>query len=171
MTTVNIYKNGTVLIQGNINHFQTEFKTLKTAASKEASSEGETGSALKISSEEGEQPSPAGGAPNTEQGPSPPDHHLILLKEHFTHLEVELVQLRETVLKQQPEKTMTENEDNRKQLQMLKKQIKELQKDRDTYKKDLNAQNELLKELQKDKGNRDVIRKNERKRPHFTSST
>ncbi len=94
--TVNIYKNGTVMVQGNLKTFQADYITImkqeKTLLPEYLSSEQNT-----QSSSPDLKPTPA---ERPAQDPSSPLLKSIpVLQEHFTRLE--MVQLRETVLKQE----------------------------------------------------------------------
>ncbi|KAJ8352350.1 hypothetical protein SKAU_G00238260 [Synaphobranchus kaupii] len=83
---------------------------------------------------------------------SPPTHNqtgsvlanraLTQIKDHFTQLEIELVLLREMVLKQQPDR------DSDLQVGALSAHIKELQQDRENYRTELAALREQVRELQ-----------------------
>ncbi|KAJ8339686.1 hypothetical protein SKAU_G00343190 [Synaphobranchus kaupii] len=105
---------------------------------------------------EEEQDSEESNSPNGEQA-EPHKSSLTQIKEHFTQLEIEQVQLKEMFLKQQTEKDS---------IQLLLKQItkikkeqegtlaayqKELQQDRECHRKELAALREQVRELQQDR--------------------
>ncbi len=92
MITVNIYKNGTVMVQGHLKTFQTDYSAImkleKALLSERLSSEQNT-----QSSNTDLKPIPA---ESPAQDPSSPLLKSIpVLQEHFTRLEMEMVQLRE----------------------------------------------------------------------------
>ncbi|KAL1274398.1 hypothetical protein QQF64_027212 [Cirrhinus molitorella] len=135
---VNIYKNGTVMAQGNLKTFQTDYSAIikreKALLSECLSSEQNTQSSspdLKPTSAE-----------NPAQDHSPPLLKSIpLLQEHFTRLE--MVQLRETILEQeQPTRAhhteLQQNSDHITQrLSALTKQVKSLQTEKESHQKEL----------------------------------
>ncbi len=96
--TVNIYKNGTVMVQGNLKTFQADYITImkqeKALLPEYISSEENT-----QSSNPDLKPTPV--ERPTQDPSSPLLKSIPVLQEHFTRLEMEMVQLRETVLKQE----------------------------------------------------------------------
>ncbi len=105
--TVNIYKNGTVMVQGNLKTFQADYITImkqeKTLLPEYLSSEQNT-----QSSSPDLKPTPA---ERPAQDPSSPLLKSIpVLQEHFTRLE--MVQLRETVLKQEHHTELQQNSEH-----------------------------------------------------------
>ncbi len=105
--TVNIYKNGTVMVQGNLKTFQADYITImkqeKTLLPEYLSSEQNT-----QSSSPDLKPTPA---ERPAQDPSSPLLKSIpVLQEHFTRLE--MVQLRETVLKQEHRTELQQNSEH-----------------------------------------------------------
>ncbi len=105
--TVNIYKNGTVMVQGNLKTFQADYITImkqeKTLLPEYLSSEENT-----QSSSPDLKPTPA---ESPAQDPSSPLLKSIpVLQEHFTRLE--MVQLRETILKQEHHTELQQNSEH-----------------------------------------------------------
>ncbi len=105
--TVNIYKNGTVMVQGNLKTFQADYITImkqeKTLLPEYLSSEQNTqGSSPDLKPTPAERPA---------QDPSSPLLKSIpVLQENFTRLE--MVQLRETVLKQEHHTELQQNSEH-----------------------------------------------------------
>ncbi len=135
MITVNIYKNGTVMVQGHLKTFQTDYSAImkleKALLSERLSSEQNT-----QSSNTDLKPIPA---ESPAQDPSSPLLKSIpVLQEHFTRLEMEMVQLRETVLKQEHHTELQLNSEHITQrLSALTQQVKSLQTEKDSYQKEL----------------------------------
>ncbi|KAL6458286.1 hypothetical protein MHYP_G00335160 [Metynnis hypsauchen] len=121
MTTVNIYKNGTLMVQGNLGEFQESFNNLREIAEKERSNENTPkGEGAECASTHSSTVEPS--AQEQDQDPSLYTS-ITLIKEHFTRLEVELVHLREMVLKQEQDKELKHERDTyRKELAELKEQ-------------------------------------------------
>ncbi len=134
MITVNIYKNGTVMVQGHLKTFQTDYSAImkleKALLSERLSSEQNT-----QSSNTDLKPIPA---ESPAQDPSSPLLKSIpVLQEHFTRLEMEMVQLRETVLKQEHHTEQLNSEHITQRLSALTQQVKSLQTEKDSYQKEL----------------------------------
>ncbi len=135
MITVNIYKNGTVMVQGHLKTFQTDYSAImkleKALLSERLSSEQNT-----QSSNTDLKPIPA---ESPAQDPSSPLLKSIpVLQGHFTRLEMEMVQLRETVLKQEHHTELQLNSEHITQrLSALTQQVKSLQTEKDSYQKEL----------------------------------
>ncbi|KAJ8369386.1 hypothetical protein SKAU_G00094140 [Synaphobranchus kaupii] len=151
------------MVQGFLKDFEKTFIALKGLVEKETPSptdnpnatHTDTAPALSSPTEE-EQDSEESNSPNGEQA-EPHKSSLTQIKEHFTQLEIEQVQLKEMFLKQQTEKDS---------IQLLLKQItkikkeqegtlaayqKELQQDRECHRKELAALREQVRELQQDR--------------------
>ncbi|ROL48998.1 hypothetical protein DPX16_16613 [Anabarilius grahami] len=143
--TVNIYKNGTVMVQGNLKLFQADYRAIGEAMKHEKALLSES-----LSSEQNPQnstsdlrPNPAETAKSENISPSLLKS-IPLLQEHFTKLEMEMVQLRETVLKREQSETChTELKQNTEHLTQrltaLTQQMRKLQKEKDSYKCELTA--------------------------------
>lgn len=137
--TVNIYKNGTVMVQGNLKLFQDDYSTICEIMRQEKSTlpqslpfeettQNSTTNVQHITTESAESESPSQDLLKT----------IPLLQEHFSRLEIEMVQLKETVLKhQQPIHSNTENITQR--LTTLTQQMKKLQTENDSYKSELST--------------------------------
>lgn len=145
MTTVNIFKNGSIMIQGNIRDFQTNFLALKTEASKQASATEENNMCKSSEENKAEQLSPS----ENEQV-----HTLQLsldvMKEHFSKLEIEFVQLKELMTKQQAEQEAQKTKYNR-EMASMSVLIEDLLQERDSVRKELYTQKNLLKELKEER--------------------
>ncbi len=151
--TVNIYKNGTVMVQGNLKLFQADYRAIAEATKHEKALLSES-----LSSEQNPQnsssdlkPTPAETA-KTENIPSSLLKSIPILQEHFMKLETEMVQLRETVLKQQQSHTcaahtdLQQNTEHQSQrLTALTQQMRTLQTEKDSYQCELTA---LRRQLQ-----------------------
>lgn len=147
MITVNIYKNGTVMVQGNLKLFQADYRAIAEAMKHEKALLSES-----LSSEQNPQnsssdlrPTPAETA-KTENIPSSLLKSIPILQEHFMKLEMEMVQLRETVLKQQQSHTcaahteLQQNTEHQTQrLTALTQQMRTLQTEKDSYQCELTA--------------------------------
>ncbi len=147
MITVNIYKNGTVMVQGNLKLFQADYRAIAEATKHEKALLSES-----LSSEQNPQnsssdlrPTPAETA-KTENIPSSLLKSIPILQEHFMKLEMEMVQLRETVLKQQQSHTcaahteLQQNTEHQTQrLTALTQQMRTLQTEKDSYQCELTA--------------------------------
>ncbi len=110
--TVNIYKNGTIMVQGNLKLFQADYRAIAEATKHEKALLSES-----LSSEQNPQnsssdlkPTPAETA-KTENIPSSLPKSIPILQEHFMKLETEMVQLRETVRKQEQSHTCAAHTD------------------------------------------------------------
>jgi len=99
MTTVNMYKNGTVMVQGNLTQFELDFLLIKERAQQEKSAPTENNHTLPETDT-----TPTSGCPTAdpeerelsgpEQAQDPPLNHTITdLKVKFTEMERELIQL------------------------------------------------------------------------------
>ncbi len=147
MITVNIYRNGTVMVQGNLKLFQADYRAIAEATKHEKALLSES-----LSSEQNPQnsssdlrPTPAETA-KTENIPSSLLKSIPILQEHFMKLEMEMVQLRETVLKQQQSHTcaahteLQQNTEHQTQrLTALTQQMRTLQTEKDSYQCELTA--------------------------------
>ncbi|XDV33405.1 hypothetical protein PO909_003829 [Leuciscus waleckii] len=143
--TVNIYKNGTVMVQGDLKIFQADYRTISEIVKHEKAVLSENSSSEQnppISTSD-LRPTPA----ETGEHISPSLLRAIpLLQEHFTKLEMEMVQLRETVLKQQQSDTCaahTELQQNTElltqRLSALTEHMRKLQTEKDSYQCELTA--------------------------------
>ncbi|KAG9265453.1 hypothetical protein AMEX_G18137 [Astyanax mexicanus] len=169
MTTINIYKNGTLMVQGNLSEFEKSFGRLREAAEEERGRDNilqeeksdcppqhntTTQSSAQTSSQSSDQTSDQTSAQEQKdigQDQLTPLHTSItLLKGHFTQLEGEIVQLREMFLKQQTNmKWIQEKEDFKKELSDLREQLRILQvekeEDRSRYRKEMAELREELR--------------------------
>ncbi len=133
--TVNIYKNCIVMVQRNLKSFQADYSAImkqeKALLPEYLSSEQNT-----QSSSPDLKPTPA---ERPAQDPSSPLLKSIpVLQEHFTRLEMEMVQLRETVLKQEHRTELQQNSEHITQrLSALTQQVNSLQTEKDSYQKEL----------------------------------
>lgn len=159
MTTVNVYKSGKVMVQGYFKSFQSTFQALKSMVEREdispmellpgASRDTDT---TPVSTHQEEHHD------DTEQTLSPPHQTSVTeLKEHFTQLEIELVQLREIVMNHTDKKSIglskkAEMEQIRKEQESIRATCeKQLSKDREQHNKDLFTLTEQVRVLQKEK--------------------
>ncbi|KAF4099779.1 hypothetical protein G5714_019905 [Onychostoma macrolepis] len=149
MITANLYKNGTVMIQGNLKQSEKDFLQIKGKAQLNKTSP----NTLK----QAEDTSISTHQSTNEQ--SRDDSEISLLhsiisdmKEKFREMELELVQLREEVhgAVQQTDPTEKE-EDYRKEIKMLKESIQELKKQKEEYNKQLSVMREEIRELREDR--------------------
>ncbi len=145
--TVNIYKNETVMVQGNLKLFHADNRAIAEAMKHEKALLSDS-----LSSEQNPQNSssdlkstPAETA-KTENIPSSLLKSIPILQEHFMKLKTEMVQLRETVLKQQQSHTcaahteLQQNTDHQSQrLTPLTQQLRTLQTEKDSYQCELTA--------------------------------
>ncbi|XP_067310538.1 mediator of RNA polymerase II transcription subunit 15-like [Pseudorasbora parva] len=144
--TVNIYKNGTVMVQGNLTLFQADFRAIGDTVRHEKALLSE-----RLSSDQNPQTSTSDPRPTSADITEKPSSTLLksipLLQEHFTKLEMEMVQLRETVLKQQPQShtcaahaELQQNTERLTQrLTALTQQTRTLQSEKESYQSELSA--------------------------------
>ncbi len=150
MITANLYKNGTVMIQGNLKKFEKDFLQIKRKAQLNKTSP----NTLK----QPENTSISTHQATNEQSRDDSEDisllHSIIndMKEKFREMELELVQLREEVhgAVQQTDPTEKE-EDYRKDIAMLKEEIQELKNQKEEYNKQLSVMREELRELREDR--------------------
>jgi len=143
--TVNIYKNGTVMIQGDLKTFQADYRTISEIVKHEKAVPSES-----LPSDQ----NPPNSTSDLRSTPAETVEHtspsllkaIPLLQEHFTKLEMEMVQLRETVLRQQQSDTCaahTELQQNTEhltqRLSALTQQMRQLQSEKDSYQCELTA--------------------------------
>ncbi|KAL7389006.1 hypothetical protein ABVT39_024717 [Epinephelus coioides] len=162
MTTINIYKTGKIMVQGNLKNFQYEFQTLKTLAGAQK-----------------EKPGPAVilplDLPQTVSSPPSPTHSslaedltcrtpalihttMIEMRDKLAHMESELVQLQEISLQTNSLRELNKAihlqlSTMKSQYEQTQTQLKELQDDRDTCRKELAILNKLLREIQQENTN------------------
>ncbi len=135
------------MVQGNLKLFQADYRAIAEATKHEKALLSES-----LSSEQNPQnsssdlkPTPAETA-KTENIPSSLLKSIPILQEHFMKLETEMVQLRETVLKQQQSHTcaahtdLQQNTEHQSQrLTALTQQMRTLQTEKDSYQCELTA--------------------------------
>ncbi len=144
--TVNIYKNGTVMVQGNLKLFQADYRAIAKAMKYKALlSESLSSEQNPQNSSSDLKPTPAE-TDKTVNIPSSLLKSIPILQEHFMKLETEMVQLRETVLKQQQSHTcaahteLQQNTEHQSQrLTALTQQMRMLQTEKDSYQCELFA--------------------------------
>lgn len=168
ITTINIYKTGKIMVQGNLKNFQLDFQTLKTLAGAQKE---KSGPVVTLPMD----------PPQTTSAPPPPPHNSLAeeeqngmereltsnihplisttmneMRDKLAHMESELVQLQETSL--QTDSLRESNKAIHQQLSTMKTQyedtqtqLKELQHDRDTCRKELAILTELLREMQQER--------------------
>ncbi|KAL1272978.1 hypothetical protein QQF64_028840 [Cirrhinus molitorella] len=147
MITVNIYKNGTVMVQGNLKFFQADYRAIAEAMKHKKALLSES-----LSSEQNPQNSSSDlrsthtETAKTENIPSSLLKSIPILQEHFMKLEMEMVQLRETMLKQQQSHTraahteLQQNTEHQTQrLTALTQQMRTLQMEKDSYQCELTS--------------------------------
>ncbi|XP_016318972.1 uncharacterized protein LOC107670751 isoform X2 [Sinocyclocheilus anshuiensis] len=106
--TVNLHKNGTVMVQGNLKTFQTDYSAIMKQ---------EKAVFEYLTSEQNTQSSSPDLKPTAAESPaqdplSPLLKSIPVLQEHFTRLEIEMVQLRGTVLKREHHTELQQNSEN-----------------------------------------------------------
>ncbi|KAF3856598.1 hypothetical protein F7725_017321, partial [Dissostichus mawsoni] len=159
MTTVNMYKNGTVMVQGNLTPFELDFLLIKERAQQEKSAPTDNNHTLPETDT-----TPTSGCPLlTLRRRSPPlDRAITDLKVKFTELERELVQLRELISQQPAQDTRVQQDSsaisteltklrqdrdsNRRELSTVRTEVRELQQDRESHMARLTALTELREE-------------------------
>lgn len=164
MTTVNLYKNGTVMVQGNLKLFKMDFPLIKERAKQEKASSTDIPQILPkfTCSETTEQPYEEKEPTSPEQLQDPQLNLTITdLKVKFTDLERDMVHLRELV-SQQPQQpttaqpdlcteldTLRQDRDScRRELILLRAEIQDLHQDREQHRAALTALTVEVKELQ-----------------------
>ncbi|KAI9535930.1 hypothetical protein NQZ68_039030 [Dissostichus eleginoides] len=113
MTTVNMYKNGTVMVQGNLTPFELDFLLIKERAQQEKSAPTDNNHTLPETDT-----TPTSGCPPADPeeeptGPEPDpqlDRAITDLKVKFIELERELVQLRELISQQPAQDTRVQQD-------------------------------------------------------------
>lgn len=170
MMTVNIYKNGTIMVQGNRKQFESDFILIKKRAQQEKSAPTVNTHILPDTDTTPTSSCPTRDQPPQENEPTSPEqvqdpqlnHTINDIKVKFTELERELVQLRE-IISQQPtlDTTVQQNtsttstqlsqdsDSYRRELTILKTEVRELQHDRENHMVRLTALSEELQERER----------------------
>ncbi|XP_071186896.1 uncharacterized protein [Salvelinus alpinus] len=174
MITINLYKTGTVMVQGNIRLFETDFQTIKERAEREKDTTSDmpshkrnsTSTTLtptlptQTSTSSTSLPTIVEDTPQEESDPLSAEQAQALLttmaamRDEFTKLEGEVVLLRESVSKQQPDNHTLEElltKVRTEQDSSLATQLKEVQQERDGLKRELADLTKEVRELQKDR--------------------
>ncbi|KAM9398291.1 uncharacterized protein ACWYII_032049 [Salvelinus alpinus] len=174
MITINLYKTGTVMVQGNIRLFETDFQTIKERAEREKDTTSDmpshktnsTSTTLTptLPTQKGTSstslPTIVEDTPQEESDPLSAEQAQALLttmaamRDEFTKLEGEVVLLRESVSKQQPDNHTLEElltKVRTEQDSSLATQLKEVQQERDGLKRELADLTKEVRELQKDR--------------------
>ncbi|KAL1261429.1 hypothetical protein QQF64_006694 [Cirrhinus molitorella] len=149
MITANLYKNGTVMIQGNLKTFEKDFLQIKKKA--------QLNKTCPNTLKQAENTSISTHQATYEQSRDDSEdisllHSIISdMKEKFREMELELVQLREEVhgIVQQTD-PKERDEDYRKEIIMLKEEIQELKNQKEEYNKQLSVIREEMRELKQD---------------------
>ena len=155
MTTFNLYKNGTVMVQGNLKQFELDFPLIKERAQQEKSTPTDNSHTLPATDTipTTDQPPEENRPTNPEQAQDPQLNHTITdMKVKFTELERELVQLRE-LLSQQPTQNTTGHQDSC----IINTELTKLKEDRDSYKRELTTLRTEVRELQQDRENHMIL--------------
>ncbi|XP_078023017.1 uncharacterized protein LOC144462725 [Epinephelus lanceolatus] len=164
MMTVNLHKNGTIMVQGNLKLFEMDFLLIKERAQQERSSSTDSSQVPAPSCLTTEQPPEEKEPTSPEQVQDPQLNRTITeLKVKFTELERELVQLRELIIQQPCQPTtaqpdpctistelgmLRQDRDScRRELSLLRTEIRELHQDREQRLAALTALTEEGKEL------------------------
>ncbi|XP_051516504.1 uncharacterized protein PF3D7_1120000-like isoform X2 [Myxocyprinus asiaticus] len=152
MITANLYKNGTVMIQGNLKLFEKDFLQIKGKAQLNKISPNTLKQAEDTSTSTSTHQSTIEQSRDDSEEISLPHNIISDMKEKFREMELELVQLREEVhgVAQETDQTGKE-EDCRKEIAMLKEEIQELKNQREEYNKQLYVMKEEMRELREDR--------------------
>ncbi|KAI9538426.1 hypothetical protein NQZ68_014170 [Dissostichus eleginoides] len=173
MTTVNMYKNGTVMVQGNLTPFELDFLLIKERAQQEKSAPTDNNHTLPETDTTPTSGCPAADPEEKEPtGPEPAqdpqlDRAITDLKVKFTELERELVQLRELISQQPAQDTRVQQDSsaisteltklrqdrdsNRRELSTVRTEVRELQQDRESHMARLTALTEEVRELREER--------------------
>ncbi|KAK9953860.1 hypothetical protein ABG768_015980 [Culter alburnus] len=150
MITVNLYKNGTVMIEGNLKQFEKDFLQIK--------GKGQLNKISPNTLKQAEDTSTSTHQSTKEQSRDDSEEisllHSIIndMKEKFREMELKLVQLREEVHGVAQETDRTERkEDYRKEIAMLKKEIQELKNQNEEYNKQVSVMREEMRGLREDR--------------------
>ncbi|KAK7889698.1 hypothetical protein WMY93_025258 [Mugilogobius chulae] len=162
MMTANVYKNGTILIQGNIKQFEIDFLCIKERAQHEKATSNDISQTQphNTCSQTTEQP-PEEKEPTSSEQPQDPQLNLAItnLMVKFTELEREVVHQRELISLWQPTTpqpdlcteldTLRKDRDNCwREMTLLRTQIQDLQQDREHHLTALTTLTEEVKKLQ-----------------------
>lgn len=154
-TTINLYKTGTITVQGDVRQFTKDFSEVRDKAQLQKN-------AATSCASQGEQlqNDPSDERSNEDSEPDIKEtsllhHSLATMKLQFTRLEVELVQLRETM--SSLASAQTENlhknlneEEYRKDIEALRKEVKDLKWEKDKLDRQLLSQSEELRQLKEE---------------------
>ncbi|KAK1901105.1 Dynactin subunit 1 [Dissostichus eleginoides] len=173
MTTVNMYKNGTVMVQGNLTPFELDFLLIKERAQQGKSAPTDNNHTLPETDTTPTSGCPAADPEEKEPtGPEPAqdpqlDRAITDLKVKFTELERELVQLRELTSQQPAQDTRVQQdssaisteltklrqdrESNRRELSTVRTEVRELQQDRESHMARPTALTEEVRELREER--------------------
>lgn len=126
--TANLYKNGTVMIQGKLKQFEKDFLQIKEKAQLSKISPNTQKSAEDTSTSSHQ-------SRDDSEKISLPHSIISDMKEKFREMELELVQLREEMHRAVKETDPTEKEaDYRKEIEILKKETQEMKNQGEEYK-------------------------------------
>lgn len=145
MITANLYKNGTVMIQGKLKQFEKDFLQIKEKAQLNKISPNTQKCA--------EEPSTSSHQSRDDSEEISLLHSIISdMKEKFREMELELVQLREDMHRVVKETDPTEKEaEYRKEIEMLKKETQEMKKQGEEYSSQLSVMREEMRKLREDR--------------------
>ncbi|KAF3855955.1 hypothetical protein F7725_016678, partial [Dissostichus mawsoni] len=164
MTTVNMYKNGTVMVQGNLTPFELDFLLIKERAQQEKSAPTDNNHTLPETDTTPTSGCPAADPEEKEPtGPEPAqdpqlDRAITDLKVKFTELERELPTAQDTRVQQDSSAISTEltklrqdRDSNRRELSTVRTEVRELQQDRESHMARLTALTEEVRELREER--------------------
>lgn len=151
-TTINLYKTGTITVQGDVKRFAKDFNEVRDKAQLHKNA------ATSCASQgEQQQNDPTEEHFNEDNEPDDPTEisnlhdSLATMKEQFARLEVELVRLREDMsLPADPNDNKNKEDDHRKELAALRKEVKDLKREREESSKQLISLSEELRQLKED---------------------
>lgn len=148
MITANLYKNGTVMIQGKLKQFEKDFLLIKEKAQQNKISP-KTQKIIPNTQKCAEEPSTSSHQSRDDSEEICLLHSIISdMKEKFREMELELVQLREEMHGAVKETDPTQKEaDYRKEIEMLKKETQEMKKQGEEYSNQLSVMREEMRKL------------------------
>jgi len=151
--TVNLFKNGTTMIQGDLRQFEYDFPAMRLRAEKEKEV------LTSIAPTLGAKPSCSVPAPDRQPkaDTDPPllqhSEDLDIMREHFYQMEIELVQIREQLDQQQSTTPTVSDFQAKKEQDRVNSQLRVFQQELDRQRRQLDDLSEEMKELRKDRDN------------------
>lgn len=143
MITTNLYKNGTVMIHGNLKQFEKDFLQIKEKAQQNKSNP----TTLKQSADTFTCQST-----NNDNEEISLLHNIICdMKEKFREMELEVIQLREEIHGGTKQTKQTDKDDYRTEIAMLKEELQELKNQREEHNNQLSKMRQEMEELKEDR--------------------